>query len=86
VFREVPQHRRARSVQPRVTVVGDTRLLRVGNQPPALVVGHPVAGAGLDQRQVIGPHRPQCAAHCQVFDDRAVFVEFGVQIGDGEPR
>ena len=50
----------------------------------AFVVGHPVAGAGLDQRQVLGAHDPQRPAHREVLDQRAALVELGVQIGDGE--
>ncbi len=89
MFGEVPQHRRARGVQPRVTVIGDSRLLCVGHQASAFVVGDPVAGARLDQWQVVGPHHPQRSAHREVFDQRAALVEFGVQIGDseaGQPR
>ena len=67
-----------------VAVVGDPRLLRVRHQPTAFVIGHPVARARLDQRQVLGPHRPQRAAHREVLDQRAALVELGVQIGDGE--
>jgi hypothetical protein len=66
-----------------------SRLLRIGHQSAALVVGHPVAGARLDQRQVLSAHRPQRAAHREVFDQRAALVELGVQIGDreaGQPR
>jgi hypothetical protein len=84
VFGEVPQHRRARGVQPRVTVVGDSGLHRVRCQPATLVVGHPITGGRLDQRQIPGPHRPERAPHREVFDQRAALVEFGVQIGDGE--
>jgi hypothetical protein len=84
VFGEVPQHRRARRVQPPVTVVGDSRLLRVGHQAAPLVVGHPVAGARLNQWQVLGARRPQRAAHREVLDQRAPLIEFGVQIGDRE--
>jgi hypothetical protein len=81
---EVPQHRCARRVQPPVPVVGDLCLLRVCHQSTAFVIGHPVACTRLDQRQVLGPHRPQRAAHREMLDQRPALVELGVQIGDGE--
>ena len=84
MFSEVSQHRRASRVEPRITVVGESRLLRVGHQASAFVVGDPIAGARLDQRQVLGPHCPQRSAHGEVLDQRAALIEFGVQIGDGE--
>ena len=84
VFGQVPQHRITRTVQPRVTVVGDAGLLHVGDQPAAFVVGHPVAGRGLDQRQIIGADHPQRATHREVLDEAAPLVERGVEVGDGE--
>jgi hypothetical protein len=84
MFGEVPQHCGARRVQPCGPVGGDAGLLYVGHQPPPFVVGHPIAGCGLDRRQVFGAHHPQRATHREVFDQRAALVEFGVQIGDAE--
>ena len=84
MFGEVTQDRRACRVQPHLAVRGDAGLLCVGDQFSAFVVRHPVAGRGLDQRQVVGTHDPQRAAHREVFCQRAALIQVGVQIGDGE--
>ena len=39
--------------------------------------------------QVLDAHHPERAAHREVLDQRAAFVEFGIQVGDreaGQPR
>ena len=86
MFGEVTQDRRACRVQPRVAVGADAGILCVGDQLSAFVVRHPVAGRGLDQRQVVGADDPQRAPHREVFRQRAALIEVGVQIGDRELR
>jgi hypothetical protein len=38
----------------------------------------------MNQRQVLGAHHPQRAAHREVLDQRAPLIKLGVQIGDGD--
>ena len=84
MFGEMTQHRRTGFVQPSLAVGGHPRFLGIGDQPPALVVCHPVAGGRLNQPQILCPHRPQRAAHRQVFEQGAVLLQLGVQVSDGE--
>ena len=55
---QVAQHRRARGLQPLLAVGGDPRLLQVADEPAMFVGGHPIAGGGLNDRQVIGADAP----------------------------
>jgi hypothetical protein len=38
----------------------------------------------MNQRQVLGAHHPQRAAHREVLDQRAPLIRLGVQIGDSD--
>ena len=73
-----------RDVQPRVAVDTNAGLLGIGDHLSALVAGHPVAGAGLDERQILGADDPQCPPHREVFHQAPALVELVVQIGEGE--
>ena len=78
------KHCVACAVEPPVAVGGHAGLLDVGDQPSALVVGHPVAGRGLDERQIVNTDHPQRAAHREMLDQGAPLVELGVEICHGE--
>ena len=78
------QHRVAGLVEPSVSVGGHACLLHVGDQLSTLVVGYPVAGCGLDERQVVDTDHPQRPAHREVFDERAPLVQRGVEVGHRE--
>jgi hypothetical protein len=80
---QMPQHRRARGIQPFLAVDRDPGLLRIGRHPPAFVVRHPVTGPRLNEAQVFCAHHPQRATHREVLDQRAALVKLGIQIGDG---
>ena len=78
------EHSGTGAVQPSVAVGGNPRPLHVGDQLSALVVGHPVAGRGLDERQVVDADHPQCATHREMLDERAPLVQGAVQVGHCE--